>query len=153
MDFETIRVIATSVLRETVCCFDDRDLVIVEAGRLGVRVAYTSTRASHDDGEVTRLECRVDVQGSQMWVDDLWVASSLRSGGIGRQLAAAAERFAMSLDLKTVNVFPLAAAGQFWKKVGYTSHPKAARVLTKDLLRDHSALPVERETSLRSTTS
>ena len=153
MDIGTIPVVARSVLRETVCCFDEGNTVTVETGRHGVRVAYTSTRASRDAGDVTRLECRVDFQSSQMWVDDLRVASSLRSNGIGRQLVAAAERIASTLGLQTVNVFPLVSAGHFWRKMGYTSHPKTARVVTKDLAKDRSALSADHEKTLKSTAS
>jgi len=153
LDIGTIPAIARSVLRERVCCFDKGDTVKAETGRHGVRVAYTSTRASHDARDVTRLECRVDFQSSQMWVDDLRVASSLRSNGIGRQLVAAAERIALTLGFQTVNVFPLVSAVCFWKKMGYTSHPKTARVVTKDLAKDRSALSADHEKTLKSRAS
>lgn len=138
-DPDTVPVEVTSILREAVCCFDESDMVLVQTGRHGVRVAYISTRASREAGDVTRLGCRADSESSQMWVDDLRVADSLRSKGIGRQLVAAAERIALALGRQTVSVFPLVSAGDFWKKMGYTSHPKIARVATKDLAKDHAA--------------
>ena len=153
IETRTIPAIAASVLHRTVCCFEMGDTVLVETGRHGVRVAYTSSRASREAGDVTRLECRVDLQTSQMWVDDLRVVSSLRSNGIGRQLAAAAERIALALGFQTVNVFPLVSAVCFWKKMGYTSHPKTARVVTKNLTKDRSALSADHEKTLKSRAS
>lgn len=143
MNTGTIPVVAKSVLSETFGYFDQGDAVTVESVRPAVRVAYSSARASRGADDVTRLECRVDLQGRQLWVDDLRVASSLRSNGIGRQLVAAAEGIALALRLQTVNVFPLMSAGGFWKKMGYTSHPKTARVVTKDLAKDRSALNLQ----------
>jgi len=133
LDTGTIPAVAASVLCETVCCFEMGDTVLVETGRHGVRVAYTSSRDSRDASDVTRLECRVDLQTSEMWIDDLRVVDSLRSNGIGRQLVAAAERIASALALQTVNVFPLMSAERFWRKMGYASHPRTARVVTKDV--------------------
>jgi GNAT superfamily N-acetyltransferase len=153
MDTGSIPVVATSILREAVCCFDKGDTVIAETGRHGVRVNYTSTRASRDARDVTRLECQVDFQSSQMWVGDLRLARSLQSNGIGRQLAAAAERIALALGLQTVNVFPLTSCGHFWKRMGYTSRPRTARVVTKDLAKDRSVVPADHEESLESTAS
>ena len=137
--------VVTSILRDRVCCFDERDIITSESQLYGLCVAYTSRCGSCDDADVTRLECRVDFQNSHMWVDDLRVADSLQSKGIGRQLAEAAERIALAVGLQTVNVFPLASAGDFWRKMGYTSHLKTARVVTKDLATDFPARPVDHE--------
>jgi len=143
----TVPAVAKSVLRETVWSFHNGDAVLVEPGRRGVRVTYTSTRASRDVRDVTRLQCRVDFPSCQMWVDDLRVASPLRSNGIGRQLAAAAERIAFALGVQTVNAFPLVSARQFWNKMGYTSHPRIARVVTKDLGEDRSVVSAHHKTT------
>jgi GNAT superfamily N-acetyltransferase len=148
-DAGTIRVLVKSVLSETVFCFDEGDTVIVEPVRPAARVAYSAARASQGADDVTCLECRVDFQSSQMWVDNLRVARSLRSSGIGRQLVSAAEGIALGLGLQRVNVLPLMSAGQFWKQMGYTAHPKTARVVTKDLAEDQLAVPVGYEKKLR----
>ena len=140
-DLNKIPVVARSVFRETVCCFDESDSVSVEPALPAVRVAYASAQASHGADDVARLKCQVDFQNSQMWIDDLRVASTWRFHGIGRQLAAAAERIAWALGLQTVNVFPLMSAGCFWRKMGYTSHPRTARVVTKNLPEHGPAVP------------
>jgi len=131
-DAGTIRAVVRSVLEETVCRGDAGDAVVVEPARPGLRVAYAPKSDPHDAAEVTRLECRVDLRGREMWIDDVRVAPSLRSKGIGRRLVAAAERIARALGLRTVCVFPLASAKRFWAKMGYAPHPKMARVVTKD---------------------
>lgn len=153
MDTGSIPVVAKSILGEMVRCFDAGDTVIVEPMRRTVRVAYSSARASGGGDDITRLECRVDFQSSQMWIDDLRVARSLRCNGIGRQLVAAAEGIASALGLQTVNVFPLASAEHFWRKMGYAAHPRTARVVTKDLAKHRRAVPVDREETLKSTAS
>ena len=139
MDTSTTAAVATSVLGETVRCFDEHDALLIETGRYGVRIAYTSGLVPPGDGDITHLECCIDFQDRQMWVGDLRVASSLRSKGIGRQLVKAAERIALVLGLRTVKVFPLASAERFWNKMGYRSYPKTARVVTKDLAKESYA--------------
>lgn len=133
MDRRTIFANATKVFRRTVSCSSDGDEVNVDSRRDGLCLVYTSVQASHGARDVTRLRCLLDFESGQMWVDDLRVASRLRSKGIGRQLVAAAETIAGDLGLRTLNAFPLIAARRFWTKMGYTSHPKTARVVKKDL--------------------
>jgi len=133
MDTNTIRVIATKVLRRMVGCFDDVDEIAVDVDHNGVCVVYTSTRNTLAANDLTQMKCRADIRSGQMWVADLRVASPLRSNGIGRQLVAAAETLAAHLGLRTLNAFPLVSARRFWIKMGYTSHPNMARVVKKDL--------------------
>ena len=133
MDRDSIRAIAMTVLRRMVGCFDEGDEVSVDMWGHGVRVVYTSSRASRNSDDVTQLKCRADFQKGQMWVDDLRVASRLRANGLGRQLVAAAEKLAADLGLRALSAFPLVSATRFWTKMGYTSHPTTARVVKKDI--------------------
>jgi GNAT superfamily N-acetyltransferase len=153
MDTGTIPAVVTSVLREKVCCFDKDDTITVKPDREGVRVTYTGTGASCNAGDATRLECRLEFRSGQMWVVDLRVAACLRYHGIGRQLATAAEGIAMALGFQTLNVFPLVPAGHFWKKMGYTSHPRTARVVTKDLENHRRPISAGNHRILKSTVS
>jgi len=153
MDTSMIPAVATSVLRETLRGFDDGDRVSIDTLRHGVRVAYISTLASRDDGDVTHLKCQLDFETGQMWVDDVRVARSLRCNGIGRQLVAAAEGIASVFGLQSVNVFPLLSAEHFWKKMGYATHPRKARVVRKEIPKDRPVLPASRDILLKSPAS
>ena len=141
MDTDTIRIIATKVLRRMVCCFDDADEISVDIDRKGVCVVYTSTPNARAANDVTQMKCRADFQSGQMWVDDLRVATHLRSNGFGRQFVAAAETLAANLGLRTLNAFPLVSARRFWTRMGYTPHPKKARIVKKDLAEGCLAMP------------
>ena len=130
---DVIRTIARPIFCKMVPCFEETDIVAVNEGHRGVSISYSSPRAWHDSRDVTRLECQIDFSARQMWIDDLRVAERLQSNGIGRKLVVSAETLALAFELRTLNIFPLARARHFWKKMGYTPHPTRARVVKKSL--------------------
>ena len=113
--------------------FDQGDPLIVECGAGQVRVFYLSNRTSTGCHDTTFLKCRFNLESNQMWLGSIQVAASYRRQGLGRQLVLTTEEIARAMAVGAVNVFPLASSQHFWGKMGYTPHPRTARVLWKHL--------------------
>jgi GNAT superfamily N-acetyltransferase len=112
-------------------CASDNFRVV--CGLDAVRVSYVAAGVCISRGEVTTLDMRCHFDCREMWIAELHVAAPFRSRGFGADLAVAAESIASMLGIRTVHVFPLAAAKQFWLKLGYVPHGRKARVLVKRL--------------------
>ena len=122
------------ILSADFCWFDqDDDPLVVECGAGQVRVFYLSRRASPGSGDTTFLDCRFNLESSEMWIGSIQVAASYRRQGLGQQLVQMAEEIADAMEIGVVTVFPLTSSQHFWGKMGYTSKPRTARVLWKHL--------------------
>lgn len=141
MEEKKLFAVARSILQKKLGALDAGDVVRIEPRPTATRIAYVSTRDSQSSRDVTCLECRVESYEGQMWIDRIHVASPLRHHGLGTQLVSVAEDIASSLGLRTVNAFPLERAKSFWEKIGYSPHPRKARVVTKDLASTPSETP------------
>ena len=119
------------ILSTDFCWFGQDDPLVVECGARHVRVFYLSRRASPGSRDTTFLECRFNLESSEMWIASIQVAASYRRQGLGRQLVQMAEEIANAMEIGVVNVFPLTCSQHFWLKMGYTPKPRTARVLWK----------------------
>ena len=129
-----IRDTISDILRSCFYWFDQNDQLIVQCSGRGVRVVYVSARASQCSDDTTRVEYRFGVDSKQFWIGSIQVAQSHRFQGIGSQLVKAAEEFARAVGSEVINVLPIPSALAFWVKMGYSKHPRIARVLHKRVL-------------------
>ena len=131
---EILHVVRT-VLGDTFSWFDKDDPLVVEQHVRQVYLFYSCLRASGGDQATTLLECRFNLDASEVWIGRLQVSSVFRLQGLGRELVLAAERISTLLEMREINIFPLVAAMDFWWKMGYRWKPRTARVLCKKVVR------------------
>jgi len=128
-----------NVVRTTLCdtfsWFDKNDPLIVEQHVRQVYLFYSCLRASRGEQATTFLECRFNLDACEVWIGRLQVSSVFRWQGLGRELVWAAERISTLMEMREINIFPLVAAVDFWRKMGYTWKPRTARVLCKRVVR------------------
>ncbi len=128
-----------NVVRTTLCdtfsWFDKDDRLVVEQHARQVYLFYSCLRASRGDQATTILECRFNLDASEVWIGRLQVSSVFRLQGLGRELVLAAERISTLMEMREINIFPLVAAVDFWRKMGYKWKPRTARVLCKRVVR------------------
>ena len=107
------------------------DVLLVEHEHRSIRIDYATFLDSASDP--TRMTLRLHPLTEVMWIESLRIAVPLRSTGRGRRLVAAAEGVACHTGIGSINVYPLSAARAFWLRIGYQSHPRTSRVLSKSL--------------------
>jgi GNAT superfamily N-acetyltransferase len=134
VESEILKVVRTT-LCDTFSWFDKDDPLVVEQHVGQVYLFYSCLRASRGDQATTLLECRFNLDASEGWIGRLQVSSVFRLQGLGRELVLAAERISTLMDMREINIFPLVAAVDFWRKMGYTWKPRTARVLCKKVVR------------------
>ena len=133
MDTDSVGTVVRSILRGTLSCFDEGDMLSVGQGPDDLRVAYVSSQASGGPSHCTCMQCQIHFDAGEMWIASLRVAAPFRLQGLGRQLVTASERIAREMGIQIIRVFPFLPSEPFWRKMGYEPDPRAARVLLKDL--------------------
>ena len=121
------------VLRRTLSCFSDEDVLAVWEGRANVRIAYSPLQASGGPGERTTMRLSLRRDTDDLWISSLHVAVPFRSMGLGRQLVQAAEAIARAAGVTLVSVFPLYSSHAFWLKMGYRPMGCTSRVLSRQV--------------------
>ena len=134
VECEILQVVRTTFC-DTFSWFDKDDPLVVEQHARQVYLFYSCLRVSGGDQSTTFLECRFNLDASEVWIGRLQVSSVFRLQGLGRELVLAAERISTLMEMREINIFPLVAAVDFWRKMGYTWKPRTARVLCKRVVR------------------
>jgi GNAT superfamily N-acetyltransferase len=129
-----IRQVVSTILCDTFSWFNKDDPLVVEQQVRQVRVFYACFRDSRGFPNGTILECRIDLDAGNMWIGNLQVSAAHRLQGLGRELARVAERLAVALEMREINIFPLLGSVDFWRKMGYTKKPRTTRVLCKNVV-------------------
>jgi len=130
--------IVRSVVRRSVSCFSNDDILIVKNEHRYVRIIYAPVRASVPYSDLTAIQLCLRLDTEEMWIGSLQVAVPFRSMGLGRQLVQAAEEIARATGVAIINVLPLYSSHPFWTKMGYRPHPCTSRVLCKYVLTESS---------------
>ena len=133
-DENEIRQIVRAILRDALSWFDEDDPLVVEQQIRQVRVSYAPSQASRGSPSATFLECRLDLDSSEMWIGHLQVAVARRWQGLGRELVGVAERIAAALEMREINIFPLSGSVDFWRKMRYIKKPQTPRVFCKHVV-------------------
>ena len=131
--FSRVRNIAQAIFANEFSCFDQKDALFVDIAMPQVSISYICASASNVSGESTYINCRIHTDSNEIWIRSIRVASSFQGQGLGRQLAQAAEAIARCFNIDVIKIMPLTSSLEFWRKLGYTPEPHAARVMSKIL--------------------
>ncbi len=95
------------------------------------RIRYATTEFTDRPGNVTQVRLAWRSTLEELWIGYLHVASQFRGRGLGKRLVLASEQLAYRLNARSIQVYPLQSAREFWLDRGFAPHPRTARVVIK----------------------
>jgi len=121
----------TQLCRRVFATFESHGSVVTEQVCDHVVIKFTASDFAVDERDATFVKLSWCESQRELWISHLRVASPFRRRGLGTQLVALSERLAWHLHARSIHVFPLHPAREFWLAAGYRSHTTISRVLTK----------------------